>query len=168
MFLNHQLYGSFDDIFSSLPISLPVLVMLPCFFCLHNYPFGFLHSTLSSWVCLQPFTHLPSLLRRSPSCCTEPSVLLPADLVWVPRGRHGGGGAPRHSRERELDWGGKREAPPLQGLGWVGVSRGKGRRVCLRGELRPSGRTEQSWRGGSDGWVLGIPRKKTEMGELWY
>ena len=87
MFLNHQLYGSFDDIFSSLPISLPVLVMLPCFFCLHNYPFGFLHSTLSSWVCLQPFTHLPSLLRRSPSCCTEPSLLLPADLVWVPRGR---------------------------------------------------------------------------------
>ena len=59
MFLNHQLYGSFDDIFPSLP----VLVMLPCFSCLHNYPFGFLHSTLSSWACLQPFARLPSLLR---------------------------------------------------------------------------------------------------------
>ena len=59
--------AAFDDTFSSPPITLPVLAMLPCFLCLHNYPFGFLHSALSSWVRLQlqPCTHLPPLFRRS-------------------------------------------------------------------------------------------------------
>lgn len=77
--------AAFDDTFSSLPITLPVLVMLPCFSCLHNYPFGFLHSTLSSWVRLQqPFTHLPPL--SGGQSCTEPSILSPAGLVWVPVG----------------------------------------------------------------------------------
>lgn len=44
-----------------------------------------------------------------------------------------GGGAPRHCRERKQGWDGKREAPPLQGLGrglpW------KGWRACGEREV---------------------------------
>ena len=78
--------AAFDDTFSSLPITLPVLAMLPCF------P-AFIIILLDSYTALCPpgcvcsCSRVPISLRcLGGQSCTEPSILSPAGLVWVPGG----------------------------------------------------------------------------------